>query len=89
MSEGRSSEVSIAGCEGMVGIGLLGDLNRSVHSAVYRSRAMDSAFPQGAFVLPSKIRPPFREAITRLCDPVGRCIHQLPLLQDIAQPSKT
>jgi len=34
MSGGRSSEVSIAGCEGMVGIGLLGGLNRSVHSAV-------------------------------------------------------
>jgi CRP-like cAMP-binding protein len=34
MSDGRSSEVSIAGCEGMVGIGLIGGLRRSVHSAV-------------------------------------------------------
>src|SRR5882762_10944425 len=34
MSEGRSSEVSVAGCEGVVGVGLLGGLNRSLHSAV-------------------------------------------------------
>ncbi len=34
MREGRSSEISIAGCEGMVGIGLLGDLRRSAHSVV-------------------------------------------------------
>jgi CRP-like cAMP-binding protein len=34
MSDGRSSEVSIAGCESVVGIGLIGGLRRSVHSAV-------------------------------------------------------
>jgi CRP-like cAMP-binding protein len=34
MSEGRSSEATVTGCEGMVGVGLLGGLSRSLHSAV-------------------------------------------------------
>jgi CRP-like cAMP-binding protein len=34
MTEGRSAEASVTGCEGMVGVGLFGGLSRSVHTAL-------------------------------------------------------
>jgi len=67
MSEGRSSEVSIAGCEGMVGIGLLGDLNRSVHSAVVQVEGDGLRISARRLRLALKNSPTFREAITRFC----------------------
>src|SRR6267378_5197826 len=67
MSEGRSSEVSIAGCEGMVGIGLLGGLNRSVHSAVVQVEGDGLRISARRLRLALKNAPMFREAITRFC----------------------
>jgi len=67
MSGGRSSEVSIAGCEGMVGIGLLGGLNRSVHSAVVQVEGDGLRISARRLRLALKNAPMFREAITRFC----------------------
>ena len=67
MSEGRSSEASVEGCEGMVGVGLLGGLNRSLHSAVVQvagEAVRISANDLRDFL---QTAPLFREAVTRFC----------------------
>jgi len=67
MTEGRSSEASVTGCEGMVGVGLLGGLNRSLHSAVVQ--VSGEAVRISADDLRDAIQtaPVFREALTRFC----------------------
>jgi CRP-like cAMP-binding protein len=67
MSEGRSSEATVTGCEGMVGIGLLGGLSRSLHSGVVQ--VSGDAFRITADRLHDFMEqaPVFREVLTRFC----------------------
>lgn len=67
MSEGRSSEATVTGCEGMVGIGLLGGMTRSLHSALVQ--VSGDAFRITAERLHDFIEqaPVFREMLTRFC----------------------
>jgi CRP-like cAMP-binding protein len=67
MTEGRSSEASVTGCEGMVGIGLLAGLTRSLHSGVVQ--VAGEAVRITADRLRDCLRktPMFREMITNFC----------------------
>ena len=67
MSEGRSSEASVAGCEGMAGVGLLGGLNRSLHSAVVQVAGEAVRISANDFRDILLTAPRFREALTRFC----------------------
>jgi CRP-like cAMP-binding protein len=67
LSEGRSSQVSITGCEGMIGIGLVGGLQRSVHSAVVQVEGDGfrlSASCLGHFLETAGV---FRRLLTKYC----------------------
>jgi CRP-like cAMP-binding protein len=67
MTEGRSSEASVTGCEGMVGIGLLAGLTRSLHSGVVQVAG------EAVRITADRLRdclqktPMFREMITNFC----------------------
>jgi CRP-like cAMP-binding protein len=65
MREGRSSGISIAGCEGMLGIGLLGDLRRSAHSAVVQVQGEGLRLPADRLLYFLNRAPVFRSLTTR------------------------
>jgi CRP-like cAMP-binding protein len=67
MTEGRSSEASIAGCEGMVGVGLVGGLSRSVHSGLVQVAGDALRISADRFRECLEDAPQFRDAITRFC----------------------
>jgi len=67
MSEGRSTEATVTGCEGMVGIGLLGGVTRSVHSAVVQVSGDAFRIPADQLREVIEQAPVFREVLTRFC----------------------
>ncbi len=67
MSEGRSSEASVAGCEGFVGVALLGGLNRSLHSGMVQVTGEAVRISANDFRDMLQSAPLFREAVTKFC----------------------
>jgi len=67
MSEGRSSEASVAGCEGFVGVALLGGRNRSLQRRMVQVTGEAVRISANDFRDMLQSAPLFREAVTKFC----------------------
>jgi CRP-like cAMP-binding protein len=67
MTEGRSSEASVTGCEGVVGVGLLGRITRSLHSGVVQVAGDAVRIAADRFQDALESSPSLRDMVTRFC----------------------